>query len=805
MKIVSSWLKEFVDVDWTPQRFSDDLTMVGLEVESFEDLAATFDKFVVGRVVSCEKHPKADRLSVCRVDVGGDVLQIVCGAPNVAAGQTVAVGLVGATVPHDQHDPEGKPFVLGKVKIRGVESSGMICSEKELGLGTDGNGIVVLTTDSAPGTPLSTALDRNDVVYEIGITPNRPDCLSHLGVAREVAIQTGGELRMPSIRLEESGAPASTLASIEIRDPDLCPRYCGRVLSNVKIVPSPDWLRRRLELVGVRPINAIVDATNYVMLELGHPLHAFDLDRLDGHAVVVRRAGNDTRFTTLDGKERPLEREMLMICDRSRPVAVGGVMGGENSEVNGATTRLLIEGAYFLPSSIRRTARSLGLSTEASYRFERGADPEMAKVAVERAARLIQELTGATVHPGLIDVYPRPLASPEIRFRPKRANAILGTEIAPDTMRRYLAMLGARVEDGGHEAFSVIPPSFRVDLSQEIDLVEEVARVHGYNRIETQTRSAIDFSIPTAPRRVADEVRSHLVGAGWREIMAISLQPEMLASLTGFAPVRVLNPVSAEMQALRTSMVPGTLEIVRLNINRGSKDLRLFEIGKVYRRTGETQDRLEDFLEEDRLMLAWTGVAQPIAFDRPVRSADILDMRGEVESLLRRVCLDKYRFLPYSADNTLTESALSVEINGTYGGWFGEVRRDIAKRFEIDIPVFVGEIALQVLEHAWTQDRSFRSLPRFPRVVRDLAFVVERSRPQGDLESVIRASAGPWLESLVLFDAYQGAQTGGGRRSLAYSLGFRAPDHTLTDAEVDAHIRAIVDKARSACGAELRS
>lgn len=805
MKIVSSWLKEFVDVDWTPRQFSDDMTMVGLEVESYEDLAATYEKFVVGAVVSCEKHPKADRLSVCRVDVGTEVLQIVCGAPNVAAGQTVAVGLVGATVPHDQHDPDGKPFVLGKVKIRGVESSGMICSAKELGLGTDGDGIMVLTTDAKPGTPLATAMDRNDVVYEIGITPNRPDCLSHLGVAREVAIQTGGELRKPSIAVRESGAPASTLASIEIRDADLCPRYCGRVLSNVRVTLSPGWLRRRLELAGVRPINVIVDATNYVMLELGHPLHAFDLDRLEGHAIVVRRAGTDAAFTTLDGKERPLQRDMLMICDRSKPVAVGGVMGGENSEVSEGTTRLLIEGAYFLPSSIRRTARTLGLSTEASYRFERGADPEMAKIAVERTAQLIQELTGATIHPGLIDVHPRPIAPPEIGLRPKRANEILGTDIAPDVMRRYLTALGARVEEDGKDALRVVPPSFRVDLAQEIDLIEEVARVHGYNRIETQTRSAIDFSIPTAPRRVADEVRSHLVGAGWREIMAISLQPETLASMTGLAPVRVLNPVSAEMQALRTSMVPGTLEIVRLNLNRGNKDLRLFEVGKVYRQKDGQKERVEDFVEEDRLVVVWTGASAPIAFDRPVRFVDILDMRGELESLLRRVCLDKYRFLPYSADNTLTESALSLEINGTYGGWFGEVRRDVAKRFEIEVPVFVGEIAISVLEHAWSRDRSFRALPRFPQVVRDLAFLVDRSLPQGDLESVIRATAGPWLESLVLFDAYQGAQTGGGRRSLAYSLVFRAADHTLTDAEVDAHIRAIVDKARSACGAELRS
>jgi phenylalanyl-tRNA synthetase beta chain len=418
---------------------------------------------------------------------------------------------------------------------------------------------------------------------------------------------------------------------------------------------------------------------------------------------------------------------------------------------------------------------------------------------------LIQELTAATVHPGLIDVYPKGMEASRIRFRPRRANEILGTNIEPSAMRSYLGRLGAHVTANGEEELVVVPPSFRVDISEEIDLIEEVARVHGYNNIETQTRSAIDFSIPTAPARVADEARSHLIGAGWREIMAISLQPETVASLGGPAPIKVLNPVSAEMQALRTSMIPGTLDIVRLNLHRGNKDLRLFEIGKVYRRSSENLASVEDVVEEDRLMMAWAGVAAPVAFDRPSREVDLMDLRGEVDALLRRVCLDKYRFLPYRADNTLTESALSLEINGTYGGWFGEVRRDIAKRFEIEVPIFVGEIALPVLEQAWTRDRTFRPLPRFPHVVRDLAFVVERTMPQGDLEDLIRLTAGPLLESLVLFDAYQGAQTGGGRRSLAYSLAFRSPDHTLTDAEVDAHIRAIVDRARSVCGAELRS
>ncbi|MEK6650536.1 MAG: phenylalanine--tRNA ligase subunit beta [Bacteroidota bacterium] len=804
MKILSSWLKEFVDVDWSPERFTEDLTMAGLEVEGFEDLAATFDRFVVGSVASCEKHPKADRLTVCHVDVGTERLHIVCGAPNVAAGQKVAVGLLGATVPHNQHDPDGKPFVLAKVKIRGVESSGMICSARELGLGSDGDGILVLDPQATVGTSLAEHLGRTDVVYEVGITPNRPDCLSHLGVAREVAMLTGGTVRLPATAPNETGTAAEQLAKIEIRDADLCPRYCGRVLSNVRVSPSPPWLQHRLESAGVRPINAIVDATNYVMLELGHPLHAFDLDRLAGNSIVVRRAGSDRAFTTLDGKERGLQPDMLMICDAERAVAIGGVMGGANSEISGATTRILIEGAYFQPASVRRTARTLGLSTEASYRFERGADPAMASMAVDRAARLIQELTGASVHPGLIDVAPGRQEPAAVRVRVQRTNEILGTEIPGPRMREFLERIGAKVAEPYTGEFAVVPPSYRVDLTQEIDFVEEVARVHGYNNIPTQTRSAIDFSPSTAPPKVEEEVRAHLVGAGWREILAISLQQESLAALTGETPVKVLNPVSAEMQALRTSMVPGTLEIIRMNHHQGSRNLRLFEVGKVYHRRGSDTNALESYVEEVRLMLAWTGDHQLAAFDRAARSVDLMDLKGELDGLLSRLCLDKYRFIPYRADNTLTESSIGVEINGTYGGWFGEVRRELAQRFEIETPVFACELSLPLLERVWTTERTFRALPRYPQVVRDLAFVVDRALPQGDLEASIRSNSGSLLESLVLFDAYEGAQAGEGKKSLAYSLAFRAGDHTLTDEEVDARILAIVEQARTSCGAELR-
>lgn len=807
MKISYAWLKELTAVNWSPERFTEDLTMVGLEVESHQDLAQAFDGFVVGVVREREKHPNADRLSVCKVDVGrGDTLQIVCGAPNVAEGQKVAVGLVGATVPHNQHDPEGKPFVLTRAKVRGVESHGMICSSSELGLGKDAEGILVLDRSARVGQSLAKHLRRTDVVFDVGITPNRPDCLSHVGVAREVAMLAGTRIKVPSAKVCEVSPPASTLAKVIVRDSDLCPRYSGRVITGVTVGPSPQWLQDRLSVVGVRPINVIVDVTNYVMLELGHPLHAFDLDTLNDRKIVVRRAGTDAEFTTLDGKVRRLDKDMLMICDGRGPVALAGIMGGANSEISGSTTRILLESAYFLPSSVRRTARALGMSTEASYRFERGMDPEGTVNALNRAAGLIAELTGARVQGGVIDVYPKKLRPPAIPVRVLHTNKVLGTDLGAADMARFLRKIGAQVKKRTQKRLTVVPPTYRVDLTSEIDMIEEVARVFGYNNIETRTKAGIDFSTTQGKDSVVNELRASLTGAGFQEILSISLQQEQLGALEGKPAIRVLNPVSTEMQVLRTGMIPGALEAVRFNHRHGNTDLRLFEIGTVFnlKAAGDIES-LDGYIEEVRLVLAFTGKRLPVAFDRKPQEGDLFDVKGEIEALLRGLCLDKYRFISYDARNTLTEPTVAVEINGTYAGRFGKVKKEVTDKFDIEGAVYVCELSAGVLESAWVRERKYRALPRFPSVKRDLAFTVDRFIRQEDVASAVRTSAGPLLESLMLFDMYEGSQAGSGRKSLAYALTFRAEDHTLTDQEVDALIRNVVDHTRSACNAELRA
>ncbi|HEY6952417.1 MAG TPA: phenylalanine--tRNA ligase subunit beta [Bacteroidota bacterium] len=805
MKISHSWLRKYVDFKLTPQQMVDGLTMLGLEVESFEDLAKKYDRFVVGEVVERAKHPNADRLTLCKVNTGKEIQEIVCGAPNVAAGQKVAVALVGATIPHDQHDPEGNPFVLGRATIRGIQSNGMICSAFELGLGEDASGITVLDPDAKPGTPLSAYLGQTDIIYEIGITPNRADCLSHIGVAREVGLLSGRKVRMPGVKLKESKVASSKHATIVLEDKHGCPRYSARILRNVKIQPSPKWLQDLLTSVGVRPINNVVDVTNYVLMETGHPLHAFDYDKLSGHTIVVKRAQEGTRFTTLDGKARTLNGETLMICDAERPVAVAGVMGGGNSEISDATTNVLIESAYFDPRSIRKTSKLLGLSTEASYRFERGADIGITAYAVDRAAGMIQELTGAEVLKGVLDAYPRRRKPASVRLRVSRTNQILGTSLSQNEIKGLLSRLEFRSAAVGRDSLTVRIPTFRVDCSQEIDLIEEVARVHGYNDIETKTLSSIDFSRAVFSDRAETDIRNYCSNAGFNEMVANSLQDEATAALAGLPTVKMLNPVSIDMSTMRASLIPGALQIVRHNRNHGNKHLRLFELGKVYS-VGEagSADPLEQFHEEDRLLIVMSGKPVTAGTGVTPRETDILDLKGEVEALLSKVCLDKYRFIYYDTRSALTDSTISIEINGVEAGFLGRVKGELARKFDIDEHVFVCELTLEGISKGMEGERKYVQLPKFPSVTRDLAFVVDVAVTQLSLEQAIRESGKPLLASVILFDEYSDEKLGAGKKSLAYALEFQSPDHTLNDREIDQVIGRVVEAARTKCGAVLR-
>jgi phenylalanyl-tRNA synthetase beta chain len=805
MRISLQWLKEFVRFSGSPAKLADELSMLGLEVAAVEDQAETFDKFVVGEIVQKRKHPNADRLSVCTVNVGTkESIDIVCGAPNVDTGLKVAVALPGATIPHDQHDPEGKPFVLEAATVRGVRSEGMICSSYELGIGMDVDGVLVLDRKAKPGTPLSAHLGYSDVLFEIEVTANRGDWLSHLGVAREIAALKKTKLRLPRIALKERRSSIRDAVSIQIQEKTKCKRYSARLLTDVKIGASPEWLKRRLTSVGMRPINNVVDVTNYVMLEFGQPLHAFDYDKLAQRRIVVRCARSGERFTTLDGKDRELRSDTLMICDGNKPIAIGGIMGGANSEINESTTTILLESAHFDPHSIRRTSKHLKLSTDASQRFERLCDIEMTVRALNRAAQLLSEIADASIARGIIDVYPAKHRNKSIVLRVNRCNQILGTDLQKKVMRSLLERLGFTCTDRAGDSLRVTVPSFRGDVTEEIDFVEEVARLYGYNNIETKFRSSIYLPEVASQNDFTGGLRNYLVGAGFHEIVTNSMQETETAALGNSNHISVLNPVSVDMSALRTNLLTSGIEAVSRNLNKGQKDLRLFEIGKAYSRNVAGKPGLGDFREEERLFLALTGSSVPLTWDATPRSVDIYDLKGEIESLARKIFLDKVRFIYYSTTKTLTDETILVEINETYAGYLGRVNRRILNLFDVKQDVYVSELSLGILAKGHIGIKQYQAVQRFPSVIRDLAFVVDDKLEVEKLVEVIEENSFGMVGRIDLFDVYVGDRIGKGKKSCAFTLEFVSREKTLTDKEVDVVVAKIVSGAEARLGARLR-
>ncbi len=809
MKISHNWLKDYIRFSIPPSQLAAQLSMLGLEVERYENSGAKYDKFVVGHVLERSKHPNADRLSVCRVDIGGEVVQIVCGAPNVAAGQKVAVGLPGATVPRNQHDPQGRPFVLERTTIRGVESYGMICSEYELELGDDRDGILILDEKAKVGRKLADHLGLNDVQYELEITANRGDWLSHIGVAREIQVISGGKAALPKIRLKESRTTAVSEMKVQIVDPKRCRRYTARIVRGIRLGPSPLWLQNRLTAVGIRPINNVVDITNYVMMETGQPIHAFDYDRLAGRTIRVRCAEEGETFVTLDGKERSLRSDVLMICDAEKPVAIAGVMGGANSEITPETTNVLIESANFEPNNIRRTSKYLGMATDASQRFERGVDIEMAPYAAHRVAQLLMEIAGGEALKGVIDVYPRRLKQRTISLRPSRANELLGTHMSAQDMVDFLKRLNLRLMKRSKDKLQFQIPTYRLDLEEEIDLIEELARVYGYNNIETKTRTTIEFSKPIVTRTIQDEVRTYLSGAGFQEVLGFSLIPRPKVDFPSIQAVEVLNPVTSDAAVLRTSLLHSMLPVIKHNWSHDEKDLRLYELGKVFSRRGgsggDKDEELGSYVEEEHLLLVLSGRTARPQFNAGSRQVDLFDMKGEIEALFSKFNLDKYRFISYDSATALIEDALAIEINDTYAGLLGKLAKSIAERFDIDGDVIIGELKLEFIAQTHRREKKYRALPRFPSVKRDLAFVVDSSTSHERVESAIRAAGEGYISELVLFDLYVGDQVGAGKKSLAYALEFQPYEKTMTDAEADALVKRIVRAVEEGCGARLRS
>ncbi|HET8542058.1 MAG TPA: phenylalanine--tRNA ligase subunit beta [Anaeromyxobacter sp.] len=817
MRISLAWLAEYVDLgDLSPEDLARRLTAVGLEVEAIERTGGGLEGVVAARIVAAEPHPNADKLSVTRVETGkGEPLQVVCGARNWQVGDVVPLATVGATLPGGQR--------IEKAKLRGVESSGMLCSAKELGLAEDASGLLLLDRKAAPGTPIAKALGLEDVLLEVNVTPNRPDCLSHVGIAREVAALLGKRATLPATRLPaeglssgakaREGAAAKDAVKVRIEDPERCARYAARVVEGVKIAPSPPWLARRLEACGVRSISNVVDATNFVLLELGHPLHAFDLDKVAGHEIVVRTARPGEKLTTLDGKERELSVEDLLIADRDRGSALAGVMGGGDSEISAGTTRVLLESAWFQPGGVRRTARRHGLKTEASYRFERGADPGMVIPAIDRCAALIAELAGGAVLRGVVDAHPRKVRAPAVKLRWHRPGEILGMEIAKADARRILSRLGFAERSATKDAAVFRVPSWRTDVSVEEDLVEEIVRTKGYDAIpETLPANAVETPAEPVEEQAMGRARAALEGAGFSEavnfsfVAAKELEPFESHVVTGDGSGRALgialkNPISAELSVMRTSLVPSLLRNVAHNRRQRVEDVRLYEIASVYHPAPDPRDR--PTAESIEIAGVLAGRRSPPGWAVGSEPVDFHDAKAAVADVLRSLGVEG-RWEP--AGEPWLHPRVSARVLATEGaevlGAVGELHPRAAAAFDLPRGVLAFRLSADALLRHVRLVPQHRPIPRLPAVLRDLAVVVAEAVSAASVEAAVREE--PLVEAVTLFDVYRGAPLPAGKKNLAFAISYRAPDRTLTDAEADAAHARIVARLGAKLGAELR-
>lgn len=803
MKISLKWLKDYIPGFETGsvESLCNDMIDAGFDIESVSDESETFKGFVVGEVLTRSKHPNADKLSVCTVNDGNGILNIVCGAPNVEAGQKVCVAKVGATVPSGG-------FEIKKTKIRGEVSEGMICSESELNLSDNHDGIMVLDTNAKTGMPFSEYAGLDDVVIEIGVTPNRGDLLSHFGVAREVAGIYGLEARLPEVKLNESGNDTGGMISIEIESKDYCKRFTGRVIENVRQGESPEWMKQRLTAAGMRPRNIVVDITNYVMLETGQPLHAFDCDRIRGKKIIVRTANDGDKFVTLDSKERTLSSQSLMVCDAEGYSAIAGIMGGEYSEITDNTKNVFLESAYFDAVNIRKNSKRLGLITDASQRFERGIDIDMVKYASLRAASLLSELAGGTVSKGLLDVYPVEFEPVISTMRMSRANKLLGTDLSEDDAVRLLGRIGIRFtgKTGDIMNFS-IPESRRADLDREPDLIEELARLYGYSKIESSFdfRTSLLRGRDSESEKMADLKRAisvHLIGRGFNEIITIPLAEVSKSHSTSeeVRPIRLINSLTAEMNSMRTDLLDGMLRVIADNFNKSGKNisLRLFETGRVF------EDKGASFSETDRIVFALSGKYDGTAFYEGERSYEMSDIKGELEMLLFKLNIETFRLFYYN-DNQFGGVRIDVGLNGEVAGNINKADRNLLKAYDIESDVYFCRIDLGKLKSQLKPAGKFRSISKFPAVKRDIAVVVDRKTTFGDLAEILKKSGGPLLRSIELIDIYEGKQTGEGKKSMAFSLEFFSDEKTLTDTETGEAMKRIVKDLEAKAGAALRS
>lgn len=783
---------------FAPAELAAKLTALGIEVEAIEDFASKFTKIVVGEVLEVSAHPNADKLRLTLINIGeATPLHIVCGAPNVSQGQKVAVATIGANL--------GEGFVIKKSKIRGEVSEGMLCSERELGLSESHAGIMVLPDNSIVGTSLAEALGKNDVIFEIGLTPNRADCLSHIGVAREVAMSAGTIIKRPTIDtevLDNSKTATSSALKVTIENPDLCPRYIARVVSGVKIGPSPEWLRQKLEAVGLRPRNNIVDVTNFVLMECGHPLHAFDLGAVkDSHIIVRTASGFASKYTTLDGKQRDLDPETLLIADAENPLAIAGIMGGENSEITDSTTDVLIESAYFNPTSIRRSAKKLGLSTDASHRFERGTDIDNLTYAVDRAATLMAELAGGEVLSGRIDEYPNLIQPKTFSFRPERAGSLLGTEVESSKIERIFSGLQIGVEKSP-TSWTLTSPSWRVDLEQEVDAIEEIARVIGYDSLPVSTTDRIPMirQREVLPVRVFDSiVRSELISLGFTECVSTPMLSGDQAKSFHASPVEVMNPLTVELERMRPSIIPNLLEIARRNERFGATGQRIFEDGKVFHYADSTQFIGNISEKSEIALLIKDSIEEKNPYNQSSITADLLHLRNVIEQLLTRLGII-FEVAPLSGSSARWKGAENYFASGNTiifraGGKelciVGKVNSSVQSQFDLRTEAHVAvidhnELFAQSHARALNPGR-VKPLPKFPAVERDIAFVLKQNVAAGAItEEVQKLLPKDLVESVSIFDEFVSKEMKAAtERSLGVRITLRSQERTLEDSEID--------------------
>ena len=793
MNLPMSWLNDYMDIDVTPKEYSDRLTMTGSKVEGWENMGESVQNVVAGKVLTCEDHPDSDHLHVCTVDAGtGEILQIVCGAPNVKAGIIVPVALVGAVL------PDGK---IKKGKLRGVESYGMLCSHDELGITEDmlgyepEYGILILPDDTKIGTDIKDIFGMNETVVEFEITSNRPDCFSIIGLARETAASFNKKFTIPEVKFNENSENIADTISVDVQDKDKCKRYCARMVKNVKIGPSPSWMQERLRACGVRPINNIVDITNYVLLEYGQPMHAFDLRDLQDNKIIVRRANDGEVIKTLDEQDRTLTSNDLVIADGGRAVAIAGVMGGFNSEVKDDTTTVIFESATFDGASVRLTAQRVGLRTESSSRYEKGLDYNNTVPAFERACQLVEELGCGENVGGMIDVMGNVTDMQPLAFRPDKINAFLGTDIPTEDMVKYFDALEIKVD---LDKMTVTPPSFRPDLEGEADIAEEVARFYGYDKIPVTLLSGeATCGMKTERQQVQDRVNELLTAQGMYEIYTYTFTSPSIFDKLNIPKdsemrnvVKITNPLGEDTSVMRTTTIASMMDILSRNYNYRNPSAKLFEIGKIFIPT--TDGELPN--EPVKITMGMYG-----------DNVDFYDIKGICETMFAQLNVKNVKYEAVTDNPTFHPGRCAkISAGNKVIGIIGEIHPAVSRKYGIETPVYIAELDFENVFLNIKTDIKFKELPKYPAVTRDIAMLVDKTVPVADIENVIKKTSGKMLESLQLFDVYEGKQIPEGKKSVAYSAIYRSADRSLTGDEVQKVFDKVVKNLENQIGAQLR-